>query len=654
MKKIKKHSIAILAFGILLVLLFNYFSEEDKTEPTEKTLTFNKKTSKSEATTAERIVTAAATPLFQQLEDCLPSNDKLQKSRYAWSKQRNKYFEEMTRTVNSEDLTRAMILIEGKYKAIGMRLSFSKRGYRTETEKNQFYAKRREMRESFGEEFFNGRELNWEFIFSLPYKERNEFLTHFGPEAEEVRNLIRTSRTKENIKEVIEISKNLSKVYFGVRVSEQYADNLFETLFLESRIDLLEHYLAAGGKIRTGEFGLNVLEKMMLFTPFKQLESREAEIKKLSSLGVKVRFNEYRDGALEFGQFLTHISRMYFPEIQKYKDIGFQFEQAQTVEQLTADGQVQQISKLIEEDKNKFLKGELKAESLDSYIECSSKKDVAQKVIYDEQVTADVQALIKEYHNDFEELSKQLFEIEPGLNDCHNQQMYRVESHHTFIKPEVSTKILMKVRESGIYAGIEFARSLGVSEKDMGEMFWSIVETSPQHARVMLEHGIFPSNVVGTQLGKAKPEVFSLLLEFGFSFDSDNKNLRTLVEAAAASCNAPLVEELFRLNSTYQLSEYRSDALAIALREPGCYGRNVSQMRINLLKAVLKFNPEIKDYHLRRVAEIRLANISDYKKIIGEIPALKIGSDIEPSGVVCSHLVFPNGDQTMHKGIRVN
>lgn len=419
-----------------------------------------------------------------------------------------------------------------------------------------------------------------------------------------------------------------------MRTSQVTPDNLFENISLLNKPELLDLYFRNGGLVKNVTSGSNALEKLIINVDKEVLADFSDVIKLLSQNGLSVRYSVKSNKRVVLGQFIETYTRFTQDDIHSFEALGFPFVEAETEESVKENARYLDLANAIIENRDQFLKSKLQVNSLEGYSQCRELLEASAKNIVDQAKIDEVNTLLKEFSDDIETLNKRLYDLEPGLTDCAvKRKPFSTNSNTKAIRYENINQIASIYREMGIHHAIAEAIELELSNSEKRQLVWALAGGDTSYIPFLSDYGLLPDSFSTSSLMRSQPSIIEALSEQGYDFDLPSDTGRNLLEAAVASCNSNLVNWMVDQNFTYQYNNLRSDALAIAIREP-CF--NNTKKRINLVSAVMRFNPTIKNYHRQRMAELRLKNYETFTTLVNRYPQIAIINEEKPSGYFCN------------------
>jgi hypothetical protein len=251
---------------------------------------------------------------------------------------------------------------------------------------------------------------------------------------------------------------------------------------------------------------------------------------------------------------------------------------------------------------------------------CSQMKSVVNKVKMknSNQYFTLLDEAVALYGNDKELIKEHLHQAEPGFSDCYSD---RYSDRFRFKKSE-SFEMLAKFANKGdTIKFIEEFSMVNLSKEEVSALFWNEIIFRAENTEIFIMNGIIPAPDDLYNIGQDNVVLFQTLIDMEVEIDETSKSGRSLIDFAAEVCNVELIEELFNKKYKYIVPELGADSLDIALSSDRC--RN-SRLRVETIAALLKYKPNIKSHHRRKLAALRLNDWSTYQKIATEFPLLSV------------------------------
>ncbi|WP_196140711.1 hypothetical protein [Aliikangiella sp. G2MR2-5] len=651
----KKKTIWACAVVVLMLLVFNILKYEQQTHALSSDSVdhqMNAQVFRLTKVESGNVQTPdSQRPLFERVSECRVEYKAFTKAEKDWVKELPDYIQKLEKSVGLRATHRAVIASIGKYQAVSLIGSISNRRIRESYKQVDHSSTKKLLAENYGLKAIVDHQINWSIVSDSMLVNIAEF------RPEDIRGLLNAKRYDAPFSRILGRVVDLSRDFKGVGSSYRNANNLLEKIALDNQPELLSLYFSFGGNINESPLKINALEKLISFYSRDELAAYSEVIEILVEQGLSVRYRITEDGYLALGQFFEEFTRLVIADIHLYESLGVLFQPAETLEAIQQDVEISEIIEQLSENRKTFLTRQLQGKSLDYYSQCEEQFAQAKDIIFDEVKSDRVKKLTEEFSGDWESLTQKLFELEPGLTDCSPD---RIDTQkYDEAEPEASEKIINEPTQNepkqskpryeavnqitrvywqaGIQAAIAEAVKLNLTEREKQFLFDNLTGIKPEYAHFLAESGLLPSHFSVFRLRSMSPEHVSVLSNLGNQLDTPSVNGRSLLEAAVTACNIALVSWLAEQKYTYQFSNIRSDALALGLRED-CF--NKRSKRLNLVGAIMLFEPTIKEYHRQRMAEVRLKDYELYKQLVSRFPQLTISNRQMPSGYVCDRVVF--------------
>jgi len=604
----------------------------------------------SEVSSIAKQIESSDKPVFQVKAECEPINDEFAKANHKWEEQIYEYIY-LKRNEYDEDLMIQATTLTMPYAFLSYESHLFQKLYRKSEDAKKLSAQRRQVRKDFGQDYFKGRYIDWLFVATLQESESADFIEKYKPDVESIIDLILNYENDSLVAKSLSETPYLSRKAYGS--SHQKGSSVFDALVSSGKSSLLDIYFNTGGEFKKNEYGVNSLEKILVYTPFEKLQDKVQAIKTAVDLGQTVRYNIVNERFMNLGQFHTMRMRLSESDLEKYEVFGFKFSQAKTLEDLKKDALVLDMKEKLDTAKFAFLKSKLDIENLEQQKYCESVDELAKSLLHDVKNDSLISEVFEYNKDDLDQLREELFRVEPGLNDCY----FHPDLNHKHLTPmpaadrKRTQDLALKFGKEDPFSAIEAATASNLSDSEKSQLFWQVIRFTPNHAKPLLDNGFYPSQSISHSAAEMKPEVFKLLHDNGFDFNVSSEKERTLVEVASAQCNFDLIDALYEAGYEYQTDKKRADALAIAIRYKNCFPHRAStNKKVKLIRSIMQFKPEIMEYHKKRMAELRLSDMDVYNTVVDAFPQLAISDSVKPAGVFCSQIRFPNGDLANYRG----
>ena len=627
----KRKKIWILFIAAFVFLIYLVASEKRSSEAIKKEINVEKELiSEGIATVTKKQpkIESSDIPLFVQAHQCRGDSKNYTIAERAWLKQLPVYLEELAQTYDRHSTLKALVGVVGKFRASSPFDTTNRKTILKSYQRVDHSSLKLELVSKLGDKALVEHRINWSIIPN----EILEDVKQFRPE--DINNLLRAGRYDAPYEVIFQRVIDLSRDFKGMRTSQVAPDNLFENISLLNKPDLLALYFRNGGLVKNVTSGSNALEKLIINVDKESLTDFSDMIKLLSQNGLSVRYRVKNNKHVVLGQFIETYTRFTQDDINNFKALGFPFTEAETEESVKENPRYLDLANAIIENRDQFLRSRLQIDSLESYAQCRELLEASDKNIVNQARVDEVNAIFKEFSDDLETLNKKLYELEPGLTDCAvKRKPFSTNTNTKPIRYEEINRIVKMYREMGVHHAIAEAIELELSNSEKRRLVSALAGRDTSYIPFLSDYGLLPDSFATADLMRSQPSIIEALSKQGYDFDLPSDTGRNLLEAAVASCNSNLVNWMVDQNFTYQYDNLRSDALAIAIREP-CF--NNTKKRIKLVSAVMRFNPTIKNYHRQRMAELRLKNYEAFTKLVNRYPQIGISNEVTPSGYFCN------------------
>lgn len=413
--------------------------------------------------------------------------------------------------------------------------------------------------------------------------------------------------------------------------------NLLEVIIDNGNDQLLDLFIQNGGVIPLLNFGLNPLERLVLSDKQLKFVNKERMLDLFNQYGFQLRLSTKEQGSY-IGSFgLKHPFSLTNEQLNRIREKGVQVLIDPPLEQYLSNTDVQRVSEEFTKILDEVLFDKNKTYTRKEFELCQSKRVNASE----ETRTVDARSLMSDLRLSYsgDQLLRELHKREPGLVNCQWSKERATHTNRTLIneKPRFYDEVAKRLFKEEIQSAAELRDKYEASEYENAQLFWYMPYDKPGVMTTMLENGFKPRKDDHFWAARLSSFAYKELLEFGFAFDYPSETRQSIVEYAARQCNSELLEFLSTTDVIYRYNELGEDALGIAMRAWGC--RRKENSLADTLAAIMKFNPTIEEYHLKRMAEIRNSRPFDYERVIDKVPQLKIDDKLRSSGIrlYCSY-----------------
>lgn len=234
---------------------------------------------------------------------------------------------------------------------------------------------------------------------------------------------------------------------------------------------------------------------------------------------------------------------------------------------------------------------------------------------------------------------EELNALEPGLADCKlYYQEFRASKQLEYMNSSVMQQLVFSYRKAPIDS-INGLQQLNWDRIGRAVVFWNFFSLKNIELSPILESGFEPNLDDYSAIARLSKSEFIRLNSLGFNYVEKDKFGKTAVYHAVSQCNISLLSHLQTQDYPYDFNTLGADALGKLLRL-GTYTCRDSKdsdknSKLALLRNLMLFEPPIKDYHLDRMAELRLTEREFYERVVKEFPQLKPKKNSFPSGYTC-------------------
>jgi len=237
-----------------------------------------------------------------------------------------------------------------------------------------------------------------------------------------------------------------------------------------------------------------------------------------------------------------------------------------------------------------------------------------------------IQANIKE--NDSPEAIKAaLAAIDPVLVDQYLKQTLTIRNF-SFVSG--LDEIFMKVGKSTIFEIIDEVLALGLSDKENSYVVIQLLGFDASYFDELKYSGLMtqePSYSDYRSFNLIKLRHIKPLYESGANLTAADAYGKTLTYYAAKNRDLALLKYMSDENFPYQLSNMGEDPLHAVLQEDSQFSRTNPFYIYDAVVALMKFNPEIDEFHLSRMALLKYTAPYNHVKILQQYPKLEPKAD---------------------------
>lgn len=622
-------AIVIAVSVVIFFIVKSDTSQKRQLKPTDSTARVEHKALPADANSNQKIIEPDK-PLFEQADSCRQDYKLNRKALLDWHDILPEYIQELSQVYGLDHSIKALMAVAGERVAAQVYNELYQQEIRTGYRAFDHSSVRQLVKTRVGERAFKNGRIHWA---KVPEAVIND-ISEFAPEY--MQSIIAAERFDLSLEEILPKVVELSRDYIGMRASIGAGENILESLALANQPELLKLYFRHGGQLKQPIIGLNALEKILFDTNQKQLSKYSVVISELTRRGLVVRYRVLKDKGVKFGQVFDYISHYSQSDLYLLESYGFVFKAATTEASTKENTIYQALAEQISGHRNAFLDKGYALYSMGYYSACEALLGSVQNKIANPEKHEQANRLLSEHANNVDQINEALFKLEPGLTDCvvKPKAFKKTEVSQTSVRPRYDDiENIVRLRQNtDIHQAIAAALPLNLTEEEKERLFIRLTGRNTDSVPFLFENGLLPESFSMSEVYSFEPEQMEALTQLGYDFNKPTDTNRNVVEGAVTQCNASLLQWLAQNDFTYQFSELRSDALAIAIRTQ-CF--NIRQRRIDLISAVMAFNPSVKEYHRQRMAELRLQDYPLFKTLTEMFPQLSISESQSPSGYFC-------------------
>lgn len=436
--------------------------------------------------------------------------------------------------------------------------------------------------------------------------------------------------------------------------SRNFNTTLLEMAIVNNNFEIVNYLLDSGAIPKNTYTHPNPLELAVINSDIEHFPEQVRQyVKRLLAYNLPIRFTELQDQVIGFYQPIK-ISDFSEERIRFFLSLGYDITKTKDVayfQSIDDDRVTYQLKEYLNR-----LKFEENGTTLEDAQECSD----FTKTIHSMLKRNNVELTILNADDNSNSVLQYLHDLEPGLVDAYRLVKLKTQPierpQHLSFSSLDSEELLIE----GKYEAFEALLVKNQEKKrpiDLHDVFNKVAKESSSGIDYLIRQGYAPIEIDFIYAGSYAPDVIELLIERQYLPNKTNELGRSLVHYAALHCNLPLLEYLLNNGTPYHPDKYGVDPLGKVLRMASqsevCFIPSVDRNKgINspntaeVVKYLMRFDPEIKDYHRSRLAELKLLSIHRYRKVIEAVPELANITLLEPRGYY-----FESGD--MVKGVPI-
>ena len=451
------------------------------------------------------------------------------------------------------------------------------------------------------------------------------------------------------IENTIRLLEHIEDINQPLQIPLYHGESLVHQASRLGASEVLAYLIGRGAIVSNNEVYLNPLEAAVVGGLNKPAtrqakglisSQRKEIISILKNYNLPVRVREIRGNSLVFGGAGTGMYFNSFAEstIEQFQQLGIDLNQRiddDYFESVADPNLVSDIKNYIEESLNYISK-----ESDANRALCSDLKALAQKLVLSKNVYRALHFVESEKSLSQLEILNRLQALEPGLVDLYRSKVKTKErpGNISISANDPEFRLLELILQNKKNEAASFIEQLTLSDEEKNRIFWGVFSQSYSDISFLSVNGIMPIPDQYHEASKLQAEKFEELKEYGIDFTRGDRRRKSIIYYAAYACNVELINHLHSKGYQYQVDKFGADALATAIRYANCSAiktenaSSVNENRRRLFNAIKAFQPEIKAYHRKRMAEQKLFNVERYQFIAQIFPELAIADNVVPSG----------------------
>lgn len=454
-----------------------------------------------------------------------------------------------------------------------------------------------------------------------------------------------------NEKEIIDVLRHFQDVNARIGISYEHVREfgLIDKAAASGFLKVFDYLIERGAAIENRRASLNTLEYAIFhsrksFGEHPMNNNREAFekiIRTLRNYNLPLRIREDRFSSKYYyvgGAGSRKSYNMPNKEAVKfYSELGLNFENRIDVNHFKESANQELVM-----DLENLLKKDLydKEGTTESDVEnCTKHVSTVKHTLTRHSVAQIIKSTIEKYSGHSDKVIEALQSIEPGLVEMYkSMETQKREPLNIAINLGSPDAEIHRLVMTGKYdKAVEYLARNSLTDKDKHAVFWKVYRSDAKEIDFLIDNGLAPQYEDYREAARLTPTQLGTLELKGYQFRKFDERGKNLVFYAVFTCNADLIIHLLKEGYPYSFDGAGEDPLSAAIRYSNCtrwaskkYERNYNPESV--IESILQFEPEIQTHHLKRMAEMKLLRLDDYKKVIEKSPQLMVDNGVLPSG----------------------
>jgi hypothetical protein len=461
----------------------------------------------------------------------------------------------------------------------------------------------------------------------LSPEKRTSLLTEVTPSIDDIAYFVSQKMyTDDDIILLLQYVENPFKI---VGYNKIEATSLLDFAVRNTRKKVVEHLFNIGAVPTedaylgsTMEWALSVLS----FSPTGHLEDDAAKIVQLiHDKGGRARFSEYSDNKI-LGQFPRRHYEFDAKKLREYQQkYNLDLSLISPRQALKVNENSGLIRKLLQKRSDYFYNSTGIADITSTRLECKdtlanlndswtplSPHKVIFKTIEDNPKTP-------------EKIESRLALVDPLLVDIYRKHYKGSSSQLRYVQNV--DPIFRRLGEDGILEVIDAFLELSLDPEQKNWVVIQLLGWDPNYFREIKNSELMlnePQYSLYEKFRLVKYDKIKKLHESGANLlESDNLG-KTLLYYAAKKADLKLIEYMYEENFPFKQNKIGEDPLHLILKEVASSVSGKNSLHIyNLVNVLMKFSPQIDEFHLSRMALLQIVEPENYQKIITKFPELE-------------------------------
>lgn len=238
-------------------------------------------------------------------------------------------------------------------------------------------------------------------------------------------------------------------------------------------------------------------------------------------------------------------------------------------------------------------------------------------------------SVVDEYPDSPDRIKRELAQIDPSLVDVFRE---RFEGRQQRFNPvDMPQGIIDSLRQGKIEDVIEFYLAQELSDANVNWLMWNILDWDHSYYEMLKHSGLLrePLEYSDMQVysGALRAESIQKLENAGANIRSADSRQKTLLFYAVQRADTDLVTFLEQQGYPFSFDELGQDPLHAALA-PDNYRLSIEIVE-ELVPILMQFRPQIDEFHLSRMALIKLKYPQTYQRLVSRYAELEVPPDTE-------------------------